>query len=284
MNRPLRDILIFAVATAAVGWIGLGLNSLTGATNPMEGLGTLVWLAGPALVGLALSIFAGGWVRRLGLDLGGARAAPFYVLAILATPVVFALVAFLGLATGAMRFGVTSMGMFGGLVLAGLSAAAVKNVFEELAWRGFLTPRFVEAGVPRLANHVLTGLIWASWHVPYWLFFVDREAIVSNSGLTLGPFVALAFVTLPMQAIFYGELRLATGSVWPVFLLHTVANGLESALLTGGLLMADGPWATVLGPSTGGVVYSLLLCVLGLTMAGWTGAKRLPGGEQEVPS
>jgi hypothetical protein len=40
-------------------------------------------------------------------------------------------------------------------------------IAEESGWRGYLTPRLEAAGVGRLANHTLVGVIWGAWHLPY---------------------------------------------------------------------------------------------------------------------
>jgi membrane protease YdiL (CAAX protease family) len=104
---------------------------------------------------------------------------------------------------------------------AAFGASMVKNIFEEFAWRGYLTPRFAELGLSRLSNHLLTGLIWGAWHIPYWVFFLNRAELRSQTPLGLGMFVPLALAMLLLQAITYEELRLRSGSTWPAWLLHT---------------------------------------------------------------
>ena len=56
-------------------------------------------------------------------------------------------------------------------------------------------------------------------------------AHVGEGLLTLLPHFVLGTILLPM---FYGEVRLRTGEVWPAILMHLVGNTLANGLLIGG--------------------------------------------------
>lgn len=78
-------------------------------------------------------------------------------------------------------------------------------------------------------------------------------------------FVLLGFTLLPLHAIVYGELRLLSGSVWPVWLLHNIANALSLTLLTGGFVVLDeGVLGAFLSPGTEGVLFTLLMAGVGV--------------------
>lgn len=62
---------------------------------------------------------------------------------------------------------------------------------EEIGWRGFMVSRLVEAGIP--FPLVASGIIWGLWHVP---------------GIS----------------VFWGNIRLQTGSVWGAVLGHSAWN------------------------------------------------------------
>ena len=114
-------------------------------------------------------------------------------------------------------------------------------------------------------GYLLTGLIWAGWHLPYWFYFLDRDELLSHTSLSLPAFVVLGFILLPLHAIVYGELRLLSGSVWPVWLLHNIANALSLTLLTGGFVVLDeGVLGAFLSPGTEGVLFTLLMAGVGV--------------------
>lgn len=264
MSVPLRDIIVFVIAMVVTGWVGVWLNAVTQPAVPTEGLGTLIWLLGPVVAAFIIAVRRGDWVNALGLKLNWS--AKWYVVGVVATPLIMVIVLPLALITGAVSFGTQTVS--GALGLAGvfLVSSAIKNVFEELCWRGFLTPWFEKTRFTGLANHLITGVIWAVWHIPYWLFFVSRTESFSFSGLPLLAFIFLAFIVLPLQAILHGELRLLTGSIWPAWALHTVSNVISMLLLTSGYVVINGSWGFVLSPGTAGLVYAVVLALVGLVI------------------
>jgi len=161
----------------------------------------------------------------------------WYLAALLSVPLVVGLTLGLGAGLGTTALpGFATRGLGAFLALAGVAFAAslAKNGFEEFAWRGYLTPRFEALKLNPFVNYLLTGLIWAGWHIPYWLYFLDRAVLEANTTLNVTTFILVAFSLLPLQAITYGELRRLSHSVWPGVLMHTVANALSFTLLSDG--------------------------------------------------
>ena len=87
---------------------------------------------------------------------------------------------------------------------------------------------FCIATVGPLANHLFTGVIWALWHLPFWLYILD---VSQFSTLSRPAFAALGALLLVITAISCGELRLWSQSVWPGVLLHSTANAVTVPLL-----------------------------------------------------
>jgi membrane protease YdiL (CAAX protease family) len=141
------------------------------------------------------------------------------------------------------------------------AASFVKNIFEEFAWRGYLTARFDALGLNPFLNHLLTGLIWAGWHVPYWLFIVDVQAFTS---LDTATFIVVGMLTLSVTAITYGELRLLSQSVWPAVILHSVANAITATLLLDGFVELQGALGVVFSPGNDGILHSVLFALIGV--------------------
>lgn len=97
----------------------------------------------------------------------------------------------------------------------------IRALPEEFAWRGYMLPRLAQSGVLRamLAIGFLQG-VWGlaiALTMPYFQF-PDKTPMI------------LLLITLTLQGVFYGYLRLTTGSVWPVAIAHGVFSGTWSLM------------------------------------------------------
>jgi uncharacterized protein len=115
---------------------------------------------------------------------------------------------------------VGSVGSFALLLLGCMSWGMAFQVFaaagEEIGWRGFLLLRLLDAGVPQPL--LVSGLIWAAWHVP--LILAGTYAASSHVWVSVGLF----FVICVALAYLLGTFRLASGSVWPAIVGHAAWN------------------------------------------------------------
>ena len=112
----------------------------------------------------------------------------------------------------------------------------MKNIFEEFAWRGYLTPRLDAAKVHPLLNHLIVGILWWSWHLPYYYYFLDRSIFKSRHRNQHANFSSHRTIHLFPTAILFGELSLLSKSTRPVFILHNVINALSMPLIIGGFI------------------------------------------------
>ncbi|RMB12711.1 CPBP family intramembrane glutamic endopeptidase [Eilatimonas milleporae] len=89
---------------------------------------------------------------------------------------------------------------------------------EEIGWRGFLVPHLMQR-VGFAHASVLSGLVWAAWHIPL-IYGTSYNA--GPSGLHMQ---MLNFTLLSVGLSFaYTYLRLKSGSLWPVTTLHAAHN------------------------------------------------------------
>ncbi|HKJ53925.1 MAG TPA: CPBP family intramembrane glutamic endopeptidase [Gammaproteobacteria bacterium] len=88
---------------------------------------------------------------------------------------------------------------------------------EEIGWRGYLLPCFAGLGVRR--SLLLVGFIHGLWHLPVMLLTSDYHS-AGNPFITVPLFV----MTLTLAGVYYGYLRLRSGSVWPAVLAHATFN------------------------------------------------------------
>ena len=137
-----RNLAIFIAATLGIGWLGRFLDLVTGRPST-EGPGILLWLVVPAAVVVLLRTFAGDGWSDSGIPnvRGNGR---WYVVALLVyavfTAVVVAICSLLGLITiaGLSWAAVAAILQTSAL---GLARQVLKDIFEETAWRGCLTPK-----------------------------------------------------------------------------------------------------------------------------------------------
>jgi membrane protease YdiL (CAAX protease family) len=268
MNKITRNIIIFSLFTIGGGWLGIWLNHVTGNTQPpMQSLGALVWLTSPALSGFVLRALGGDGWKDSGFGLNFRSGWKWYLLAILAYPLV-ALLSF----TVATLFGFISAD---GFVSQGFSAyfsivgvmfvgSLMKNFFEEFAWRSYLVPRLEAAKVPPILNHFITGILWWSWHLPYYYYFLDRAVLEKALTTSLPVFLAIGFFVMFPTAILFGELRLISKSTWTVFLLHNMINALSMPLIINGFIKVNNTMGVIFSPTNEGIITSLLMGAVGL--------------------
>jgi membrane protease YdiL (CAAX protease family) len=89
-------------------------------------------------------------------------------------------------------------------------------LLEEIGIRGYLLPKLLSLGRTRAL--VLSGLVFATWHMP--LILLTPILPVGNKLISL----PLFYGTVVAASFVYGYLRLYTGGVWPASLAHAVHN------------------------------------------------------------
>ncbi|MBZ5575844.1 MAG: CPBP family intramembrane metalloprotease [Acidobacteriia bacterium] len=142
---------------------------------------------------------------------------------------------------------------------------------EELGWRGYMLTRLMTAGIPRPV--LVSGLIWALWHVP--LILSGQYAAESRAGLSATLFV-IGVIADGYLAAF---LRLRWGSIWPAVMMHGAWNAIiqgtfDRATVGTPFSVGESGWLTVI------VSISFVLVV---TRGVWT-LQRRPGEELIMPS
>jgi membrane protease YdiL (CAAX protease family) len=193
----------------------------------------------------------------------------WYLVAILVYP----LASLLTFALGAL-FGIVSADGFAAQGFgAYLSAAGImfvgslmKNFFEEFAWRSYLTPRLDAAKIHPMLNHIIVGVLWMTWHLPYYYYYLDRAILESSITTSIPVFILLGYLVMIPTAILFGELRLLSKSTWTVFLLHNIINALSMPLLINGFIEVKGKLAPVFTPTNEGIFVSLLFGIVGIML------------------
>ena len=107
-------------------------------------------------------------------------------------------------------------------------------------------------------SHAIVGVVWGAWHLPFvlvlWPYLTPSM---------MWYFVPLLLVGTISQSVVYGEIRLATASVLPAWVMHTIGNVIGNALLLSGsvqLLPARELWVS---PGAEGAISIILMLAVG---------------------
>lgn len=264
--RPsLRNLVIFCLVVLSAGWLGYGLDQAL-QNPPGQSLGLLLWLVLPTITLIVLRTFAGDGWRDFGWWPGFARNARWYLLSVLIYPLSAMLVVGIGLALGFVSVHTDAAAGWLAAAVGALIPSFIKNIFEEFAWRGHLAPKVTALGLHDLAGHLLVGVIWWAWHIPYWLFYADRALVQATAPESLAVFIFMAFINIMAASLVYGEIRLLTNSVWPAVLLHTVGNALVDQLFVTRLIEIAPGMAWLVAPGPFSVLTLLVFTVLGFAL------------------
>ena len=154
----------------------------------------------------------------LGLDRAGLKGWPLAIVG----PAALHFVSFLVLSiTGLALFAAPEITGSVGFAVFKISTGLLVGTFfalgEEIGWRGYMLPRLLGRGV--VPAMLLVGFLHGVWHLPLML----TTDYYHNSGNPL-LVVPLFLMTLTLAGVFFGFLRLWTGSVWPVAIAHAMVN------------------------------------------------------------
>lgn len=249
--RPdLRNAILFAFVVLSAGWLGRLLDQVADAGDGAS-IGQLVWILSPVATAAVLRFRTGdGWADA-GLKPRFGGNGRWYAASVLFYPLVLGLTAVIGLRLDEFAVdggGSFPTGTFATAFLAALAPVLFTSITEEFGWRGYLLPRLDATGLGRWVNHLLVGLVWGAWHIPYVAVLWD---FTDESLSTLVPRLMIGTVIV---AVVYGEIRLVTGSVWPAVLMHATGNAFVGALLADDVLNTASATPRMFSPGADGLV------------------------------
>jgi uncharacterized protein len=268
-DRPLRQVVVYLGITYAIALaIALAL--------PRAGLAPLISIAVP-VIAVALSV---AFVVPRGQRRAVWRAVGFHprrgrglLVAVLGPMAIIAASFGVAAGIGVIRF----PGVGPGVGMAALNLAVTTIIFavvflgEEIGWRGYLLFRLAELTSGRRAA-VLTGAFHAIFHLPLLLLTTTYQS-EGNRWIV----VPMVMVTLTLAGVWYGWLRLWSGSIWPVSLSHSAFNNLMETVA--GVAIATSP-ATMAYVTTETGVATMIIMVL---VAGYLLTRRAADFDKAKP-
>jgi membrane protease YdiL (CAAX protease family) len=280
-KSTLRNLLIFTFCIIAIPWLGIGLDLGRGADphDQNNSLGWLLFIVTPLVVSLLLRAFAGDGWKDAGFKPAFKGNGRWYLFALLFHPVSILLIILLGFVFGATfvpEISTTKFALIGQAILVMFIPSLIKNIFEEFAWRGYLAPKMQSVVRNPLVGHVLVGIIWLTWHLPYYLVLLPPAILENATSLSFGLFMLMGLLGIIPTAIVYGELRALTNSVWPAVLIHITANVFFDALVAQKFFSFPNPTAELIfSPALFGIVVIALNLAVGI----WLYQKRMQGAQ-----
>jgi membrane protease YdiL (CAAX protease family) len=226
-QKPLRNIIFYTLSMLVCGIIGRFIERDN--TTGQPGIGQGLWIVSPVLLAITFTfIFKTSW-KDWAIKTHFKGNGHYYLLATLLYPALTFVVVGIGnvLAVNTFPNGIgISLPLIFSNFLAALLLMFFKNIFEEFAWRGYLTGEVEKLGWQRGKQYLLIGLIWAAWHLP----FLD-VLLKSYSTENYWTFLPRFFIFIISAAFIYGELRRLVQSVWVAVWLHTVGNAIAAPFI-----------------------------------------------------
>lgn len=218
-KHTVRNLAIFTFLVIPLGWIGWLIYFIGGDEKSHE-LGLLIFIISPIGASFLLRAFAGDGWNDLGIKPGIKKNILWYAVSILVYPVVIALVLVIGLTLGAVSFpdfSSDTVGLFIQTFAVLFLPYFFKNISEEFGWRGYLAPKMLTLGLNDMVAHLIVGIIWAVWHLPYYLGLIDSSMMEGYTTQSLAMFIPFVIIGITASSIVYGEIRIRTDSVWPAY-------------------------------------------------------------------
>lgn len=250
-------VVLFSILVNALAWIA----PLLGGSPSSPGPGFILWGSAPLLVSLLMRAATRDW-SDLGLKPAIGKNAIWYLVSLLALPVLMVLTLFVdGLFSVASVSGF-SPGKFLQTILTAIPVFFIFAIFEEVGWRGYLSPKLASLGINGYLAAMLVGVVWASWHLPY-----IRELAWVYSSEDLVTFIPRFYLTCIALAIIFGEIRNITATLWPAVLMHAVINSFGHPLSAEYVTFTAG--TEYLGSISNGLIFIAFVLFLGVAIHRW---------------
>ena len=262
-EKDIRNIWIFIFFVIISGWIGVLVDSVLVAQPEGDSLGMGIWLILPLLTALIIILFSKESRQGLGLKPNLKGNMKWYLTSILIFTAVTAIVLLIGAAVGWIDFSLFNINAF---ILAFCSILLINfiiNIFEETAWRGYLTSQLIKLNLSDLKLYLVVACVWAMWHLPYYLVFLPEADIWAVMPVNRVVYAVVAFTTFLSWTVMFTELFRVTKSVWPCVILHTVEDSLINHLVISGYISIAAGKEILISPING-IITSILYVVVGI--------------------
>jgi membrane protease YdiL (CAAX protease family) len=192
-KKAIRNIGIFIFFVIISGWIGVLVDSVLIAQPEGDSLGMGIWLVLPLLTAFIIILFSKASRKDLGMKPNFKGNMKWYLASALIFPVVTAIVLLIGAVTNWIDLSAFNLHSF---ILAFCSTLLINfiiDIFEETAWRGYLTSQLIKLNLSDLKLYLVVACVWALWHLPYYLVFLPEADIRAVMPVSRAVYVACCF-------------------------------------------------------------------------------------------
>jgi len=228
-----------------------------------DSLGMGVWLVLPMLTALVIILISRFSWKELGLKPNFKGNVKWYLASILIFPVVTAIVMLIGATTNWIDLSAFALRPFIVAFGSTMFVNFIIDIFEETAWRGYLTSQLLKLNLNDWKLYLIVGCVWAAWHIPYYLVFLPEADIQAVMPVSRAIYVVVAFTTFLCWTVMFTELFRVTKSVWPCVILHTVEDSLINLLVISGYISIAVGKEILVSPING-IIASILYLAVGL--------------------
>ncbi|MDX1959143.1 MAG: CPBP family intramembrane glutamic endopeptidase [Leptospiraceae bacterium] len=254
------SIILFSILIASLGWIGFYFDISSNNKDYSNGLGALLMILSPLAIPVLFLIFKRIHFSLLGIQLNLKENLKFYILSIFLFPTISVFIIILGYLTNSFTLEWKSMNSQ--FIFLIITTSLLKNIFEEIGWRGFLAPSLKLHLKNDYLIHLFTNLVWISWHLPYWFYFIPETEFSKFTTLTRIDFAICSSLSLLVGGIVYNELRFITNSIFPSYILHVIHNITTGILLSSGMIVYTPISEVILGLN--GILVTSVLFFMGI--------------------
>lgn len=260
-RKTMGQVGLFSILVLGLTWGSPLLGG--GPTN--FGPGFLLWGATPMLAAVILCSFTGDWAV-LGVQPALKKYGLWYAIGFFAFPVLMLFALGSGVLLSITSFAGFSFGKFLPTFLIALPIFFIFAIFEEVGWRGYLSPKLDALGLNHFGAAILVGVIWAIWHMPY----ISELTWAYSSG-DLATFVPRFYLACIAFALLHGAIRRVTGTFWSAALMHGVGNAFGHPLAVEYVTYAQG-WESMANIGNGLILIGFVF-LLGVVLHRVTNAR-----------
>jgi hypothetical protein len=243
-------IMVFIAITLLSGWIGYLVDFILPDQPDGETLGMGIWLLLPFLCGIVIRLVRRDW-KDFGVKPNIKTNIKWYALSVIIFPAMTLMYSLLGWIFGFVEFNSFSVSSLLPIIGSLFVGMFIKNIFEDFAWQGFLTPKLVKARLGDLQLYLVVGLVWAFWHAPYYLHFLPDSFYSTTSERLVDVFIKSPII-ITVWGVMFVEMTRITRSVWPAVLMHALEDAIPNFLIfEEGIIQFNGIGNLLLNPLTG---------------------------------
>ncbi len=229
MKNEKKFIVLFVIIALLSGWIGLLIDMVIPEQMEEQTLGMGIWLILPFLCGIVLRTIRKDW-KDFGIRPRVKGNAKWYGMAILFFPAITLLFTLIAWTLGFVSFASFSAAVIIPGIASLFIGLFIKNIFEDFAWQGYLMPKLAALKMNDFKIYLIVGLVWAFWHIPYYLYYLPDSMYSTPFDRILDAFVWSPIV-ITIWAIMFVEITRITRSVWPAVLMHAIEDAIPNFLI-----------------------------------------------------